>query len=118
MIDITKNHKTATIALIAIAGIAATLLVAGTVAVASNHPAFAWKHKDQYNKQDNYSKDENYNKGYDKSSVGDVQAIVQSNTVSQESTISTAGADSPITDSGNQNVEQSNTNNGGNTRTG
>ena len=118
----TTNRKTTT-ALIVLAGIAATLLVAGTVAaVASNHSAFAWKDKEQYNKQDNYSKDENYNKGYDKSStdggtsVGDGQAIVQSNTATQSSTITTAGANSPVQNSGNQNIQQSNTNNGGNAR--
>ena len=122
----TTNRKTTT-ALIVLAGIAATLLVAGTVAVASNHSAFAWK--DQYKKQDNYSKDENYNKGYDKSSTDggtniggsgcsdkgcDVQAIIQSNSASQESTVTTAGANSPIQNSGNQAITQSNTNNGGN----
>jgi hypothetical protein len=71
--------------------------------------SFAWKDKD---------------KGYDKSStdggtsVDDGQAIVQSNTASQESTITTAGANSPVQNSGNQQITQTNTNNGGNARAG
>ena len=42
------------------------------------------------------------------------QSINQHNSASQSSTIVTGGANSPVQNSGNQNVQQSNTNNGGN----
>src|SRR6188472_254134 len=65
-----KNHKTTTL-LVAMAVIAATLLAAGTVAVASNHSAFAWKDKGY--KKEKYQRDENkdYQKKYDKYSRED-----------------------------------------------
>jgi hypothetical protein len=44
--------------------IAATLLAAGTLTVASNHSACAWKDKEKYNKEDNYSKDSKYQNEY------------------------------------------------------
>jgi hypothetical protein len=49
------NHTTTTTVMIAIAAIAATLLAAGTVAIASNHSAFAWK---EYKKDNNYQRDD------------------------------------------------------------
>jgi hypothetical protein len=52
----TKNHKTTTL-LIALTAIAATLLVAGTVAaLGSNHSAFA--HKEYKKNYDKYNKEE------------------------------------------------------------
>ena len=61
----TTNRKTTTV-LIVLAAVAATLLVAGTVAVASNHSAFAWKNKEY--KKDKYQRDDNkyQNDGYQK----------------------------------------------------
>jgi hypothetical protein len=54
-----RNHTTpaALFVLIAIAAVVAMLLAASTVAVASNHSAFAWKEKGY--KKDRYQKDEN-----------------------------------------------------------
>jgi hypothetical protein len=113
MTSIKMNHKTTTTTLVILAAVAATLLAAGTVAVASNHSAFAWKDKDK-----KYNKDESYNKVYDKpstvSSTCAVQSIDQENTQTQSSTIVTAGANSPVTNSGNNAATATNTNNGGN----
>jgi hypothetical protein len=118
MIDITKNHKTATIALIAIAGIAATLLVAGTVAVASNHSAFAWKEKgykkDKYqrddNKYQNDGSDSKYVMGSERGSGSSINLIASNE---QSSECETAGANSPITGSCSNTATATATNNGG-----
>jgi hypothetical protein len=54
------NHRTTTITLLVVTGIA-TLLVAGIVVaiVRSNHSAFAHKNYDKFNKEDNSGRDGN-----------------------------------------------------------
>jgi hypothetical protein len=116
----TKNHTTTT-ALVVLA-VAATLLAAGTIAIVSNHSAFAWKHKEK----EKYNKENNYNMRYDKSSTDGNsrggQAIVLSNDQSQESECQRSGNTSPIdsltpipTGACNNTATATNTNNGGNT---
>jgi hypothetical protein len=78
-----------TTTLIPIAGIAATLLVAGTVAVASNHSAFAWK---EYKKGNNYQRDDN-KYPTDGSERSGISVPV---TTSQDLECQTAGGTSPI----------------------
>ena len=101
------NHNTTTKVLIAIAAVAATLLAAGTVAVASNHSAFAWKNKEY--KNDKYQRDENnkyQNDGSEKSGT--------SNTLAQsvEQNCQTAGGTSAISGSCIATVTGTITNNG------
>jgi hypothetical protein len=113
----TTNRKTTT-ALIILAGIAATLLVAGTVAVASNHSAFAWKNKEY--KKDKYQRDDNkyQNDGSDSKYVmgskrgsGNSITVIASN--EQSSECETAGNTSPITGSCSNTATATATNNGG-----
>jgi hypothetical protein len=118
MIDITKNHKTTTIALIAIAGIAATLLVAGTVAVASNHSAFAWKEKgykkEKYQRDDNkYQNDGSDSKYLMGSKRGSGSSITLIAANEQSSECETAGGTSPITGSCSNTATATVTNSGG-----
>ena len=47
MTRVKMNHKTTTTLSIVTIAVVATLLAAGTVVIASNHFAFAWKHKDR-----------------------------------------------------------------------
>jgi hypothetical protein len=69
-----QNHKTTTL-IVAMAVIAATLLAAGTVAVASNHSAFAWKDKGY--KKEKYQKDENKYNREDKSDGNNINVNKQ-----------------------------------------
>ena len=92
MIDMIKNHKTTTL-LVAIAAIAATLLAAGSVTVASNHSAFAWKDKEY--KKDKYQRDENKYQNDGSENSGTSNSLAQS----VEQNCQTAGGTSPISGS-------------------
>jgi hypothetical protein len=109
MIDITKNHKTTTVALVVLAAVAATLLVAGTVAVASNHSAFAWKNKEY--KKDKYQRDDNKYQNDGSERGGNSITVIAAN--EQSSECETAGNNSPITGSCNNGATATATNNGG-----
>ena len=108
MIDMIKNHKTTTL-LVAIAAIAATLLATGSVTVASNHPAFAWKDKEY--KKDKYQRDENKYQNDGSENSGTSNSLAQS----VEQNCQTAGGTSPITASCTAAITGTITNSGGNT---
>ena len=84
------NHTTVT-ALVVLAAVAATLLAAGTITVASNHSAFAWKNKEY--KKDKYQRDENKYQ-YDRSDGKRGITVIAANEQSNE--CETFGNNSPI----------------------
>jgi hypothetical protein len=80
-----KTNHTTTTALVVLAAIAATLLAAGTITVASNHSAFAWKNKEY--KKDKYQRDENkyqYDRSDGKYSNGRSITVIAANEQSNE----------------------------------
>jgi hypothetical protein len=105
----TTNRKTTT-ALIVLAAVAATLLAAGTVAIASNHSAFAWKERGY--KKDKYEKDDSkyQNDGSERGSGSSITAIAANE---QSSECQTAGGTSPITGSCGNTATATVTNSGG-----
>jgi hypothetical protein len=101
------NHTTITV-LVVLAAISATLLAAGTVTVASNHSAFAWKEKGY--KKDKYQRDDNKYQNDGSERGGNSITAIASN--EQSSECETAGSNSPISNSCNQAATAAATNNG------
>ena len=91
------NKKQVSIAVLAV--VLATAMIASVIATSDS--AFAKRHHHGHHHHHNDGK-------------SNTQSINQGNSADQRSTIVTAGANSPVQNSGNQNVNQQNTNNGGN----
>jgi|tagenome__1003787_1003787.scaffolds.fasta_scaffold20968377_2 hypothetical protein len=110
MATITK--KQASIAILAV--VFATAMITSVIATADNAFANRGHHYKHHHGHHNHGNNHHGDNGSRDNGKSNSQSIGQSNVQNQKSTVVTAGANSPVLNSGNNAAVATNTNNGGN----